>query len=80
MGGEEISDRRRVGDVGLHERDAAVRQRPLDVEQAAGVGELVDDDEPIVGVIERVMDEVRTDEAGAAGDEQRAYTAAPSGY
>src|SRR5262245_18312359 len=80
VAGENVGDRGRIGDVGLHERDATARQRLLDAEQAAVVGELVDDDEPISGMIERLLDEVRSDEPGAPGDEQGAYTAAPSGY
>ena len=59
--GREIEDRRRlvlgedprhragVGDVGLHERHPRILQRPVEIEQAAGVGQLVEDDESMDG-------------------------------
>ena len=52
------------------EGDARILQGPFEVQQAAGVGQLVDDDEAVGGVVERVLDEVRPDEARAAGDEE----------
>ena len=45
----------------------------LEVQQAARVGQLVDDDDAVGGVVERVLDEVGADEAGAAGDEERSH-------
>jgi hypothetical protein len=69
-----------IGDIAANERDPRVAQRTLQVEQAAGVGQLVDNDQPIGGVGEGVADEIRADEPRAAGDEKNSYTAAPSGY
>ena len=69
--GEDARHRRAIGDVGLDEGDARIVQRALETEQAAGVGQLVDDDEAIGGVGERVVNEIGADEAGAAGDEKR---------
>ena len=60
-----------IGDVALDERHARILQRPLEIQQAAGVRQLVDDDDAMGRVIERVLNEVRADEAGAAGDEKR---------
>ena len=51
--------------------DARIVERPLEVQQAAGVGQLVDDDEAVGGVREGVVDEIGADEPGAAGDEER---------
>ena len=56
----------RVADVGLVEAGAA-RQRRAEVLALAG-GEVVDDGDLVAAVEERV-DEVRADEAGAAGDQ-----------
>ena len=63
--------RRGVADVALHEHDARIVERAVQVQQVAGVGQLVEDDEAIGGVRERVVHEIGADEAGAAGDEQR---------
>jgi hypothetical protein len=62
-----------IGDVGLHERDARILQRRLEIQQAARVGQLVDDDDAIGSVVERVLNEVGADETRAAGDEQSAH-------
>ena len=69
-----------AADVGLQEGHARIVERTFEVEKAARVGELVHDDQPVCRVSKRVANEVRTDEAGAAGDDERAQTAAPSGY
>ena len=60
-----------IGDVGLDESDARILNGPVEVQQAAGVGQLVDDDEAIGGVSERVVNEIGADEAGSARDEER---------
>src|SRR5262245_14888175 len=65
-----------IADVGVHERDARIGERPLQVQQAARVRQLVDDDEAILRTIAQVMieqmvDEVRADEPGAAGNDER---------
>jgi hypothetical protein len=46
-------------------------EHPGEVRPTAGIGELIDDDETIRGVVQRLPYEVRPDEAGSAGDEQR---------
>ena len=56
----------RVADVGLLEAGAA-RQRAAEVLALAG-GQVVDDRDLVAAIEERV-DEVRADEAGAAGDQ-----------
>src|SRR5206468_11788367 len=48
------------------------------VQQTSGVGQLVDDDEAIGGVVERVVNEVGADEAGAAGDQERCHQHQPT--
>ena len=67
--GERLRREVEVGDVALHEHDPV-----LDIREAravAGVGEEVVDDDVVVRVaLEPVVDEVRADEAGSAGDEQ----------
>jgi hypothetical protein len=69
-----------IGDIAADERHPRIAERTLQVEQAAGVGQLVENDQPIGGVGEGVADEIRADEPGAASDEKNSYTAAPSGY
>ncbi len=67
-----------IGDVGLHERHARVVQRAVEIQQAAGIRQLVEDDEAVGGVCERVVNEIGADEPGSAGDEKSAHeTATP---
>ena len=54
----------------LHELVAGIVVDVTQRRQVAGVGERVVDGHLVVGVREHVADEVRADEAGAAGDEQ----------
>jgi len=57
-------------DVAAHEAVPRVLLQPGEVLQPAGVGQLVEDGDPPVGmVLEGEMGEVRTDETGAAGDQ-----------
>jgi hypothetical protein len=69
-----------LGNIGADERDPRIAQRTLQAEQASGVGQLVENDQPIGGVVQGVANEIRADEPRAAGDEKSSYTAAPSGY
>ncbi len=69
MLGKNLRHRVAVGDIRPHERDARILQRRFEIQQAASVGQLVDDDEAIDGVLERVLNEVGADEPGATGDE-----------
>ena len=69
-----------IGNIGADERDPRIAQRTLEVEQASGVGQLIENDQPIGGVAEGVANEIRADEPRASGDEKSSYTAAPSGY
>ncbi len=66
--GQQLLDRGLVADVTVDEGDA-----PVDIGEGAavaGVGQRVEDDDPVVGSgVEPVPDEVGADEAGAAGDE-----------
>jgi hypothetical protein len=66
MSGRAAANTLRVADVGLLEARAA-RQRRGEVLALAG-GQVVDDQDLVAAVEERV-DEVRADEAGAAGDQ-----------
>ena len=52
---EHSGHRGAVGDVGMNERDAGIAQRRLKTEKAAGITQLVDNDEAGVGVLERVL-------------------------
>jgi hypothetical protein len=68
--GDRLGDRRRVGDVGLHEAHAS-RVRALEVLPAARVGELVEHDDLVAWVRREVATHVgRADEARPAADEQ----------
>ena len=62
-----------VRDVGAHERRARVFERLLQVEQAARVRQLVDNDDAMGGFGERVVDEIGSDEAGSPGDKERRH-------
>ena len=57
-----------VRDVGAHEGHARILQRLFQIEQAAGVCQLVDDDKATRCFGERVRDEIGADEAGSACD------------
>jgi hypothetical protein len=62
-------DARQVGDVAVHERDRVAEVR--EVRTIAGIGEGVEDDDPVVGMRGvPVVNEVRPDESRTAGDEQ----------
>ena len=62
----------RIDDVGADERIAgAVRYRRQRFE-VAGIGELVDDQNGVAAVADRMADHCRADEAGTAGDEDAA--------
>jgi hypothetical protein len=69
-----------IGDIAANEGDPRIAQRTLQIQQASGVGQLVENDQPLGGVGEGVANEIRADESRAAGDEKSSYTAAPSGY
>ena len=71
---EDSGHRRRIGDVGFDECDTRILERALEVEQAACVRQLVNDDETIARVCEGVADEIRSDKPRAAGDEQCSQT------
>ena len=67
---EDPGHRLDVRDVGLHEGDPRTPERRLQIAQAAGVGQLVENDETIGGMVEGVLDKVGADEAGSSGDEK----------
>ena len=68
---QRLSHRLCVADVALHEGVARIVVDVQQVVQVAGVGQLVVDQDAIVGVlVQHVADEVRPDEPGAAGDHQ----------
>ena len=72
---DHVRHRLRLADVDLRER-RAVRERVLEVLPLAG-GEVVDDGH-LVAALEQRVDEVRSDETGAAGDECLHAAADPS--
>jgi hypothetical protein len=65
-------DQRGVGDVTLHEGEA-IGVESVERSQIAGVGELVEHGHMIVGVLQHIVHEVRTDETGPTGDEKLAH-------
>jgi hypothetical protein len=78
--GKDARHHRPIRNIGLDEGHSAVGERSRQAEEAPGIGELVDDDERVGGACESVLNEIRSDEARATGDQQTAQTAAPSGY
>src|SRR4051794_17339177 len=70
---EQPRDERRIRDVPFDERYPAIAERAVQVQEAARVRQLVEYDEPIRGVLERVANEVGADEAGSPGDKKRSH-------
>ncbi len=70
---EEVPHRQPVGDVGLDEREARVLAHRVEAREVSGVGQLVHDDQPVLGRLQRVADEVRADEARPPGHQQRRH-------
>jgi len=66
--GDEPVDEVGVTHVADHERDTVGRQ-PLERRLVSRVGEGVENDDPMLRVIEKVPNEVSADESGAAGHE-----------
>jgi hypothetical protein len=66
-----VADQLGIADVAVHERVARVALEVGEVGRVAGVGQLVEVDDAIVGVLgEDVADEVGSDEPRAAGHQQ----------
>ena len=65
--GEEIRDQRPVADVALHEREAGLAPRRLEVLDRARVGEGVEHDDPMPAR-QGEIGEMTPDEPRAAGD------------
>ncbi len=76
VGGHERLDGGGVGDVADDQLDPVGREVGQRL-GARGVGQLVEDGDPGVGVLDHVPDEVGADEAGAAGDEQMVHGGDP---
>ena len=66
---QQLRHQRAVADVALHEDMARVALQRGQVFQVAGVGQLVEVDDGLVGLGQPVENEIAADEAGAAGDE-----------
>ena len=66
---DELAHERGVADVAVHEREPRVAHHVREVLEVARVGERVERDDLVRRRLEQVADEVRRDEAGAAGDE-----------
>ena len=67
---QQLADRRLVADVGLDETVILLRLDGSERCQISGIGQLVDIDDPVVGVGGQTTTERRTDETGPAGDEK----------
>jgi hypothetical protein len=67
---ERARDRSRIRDVLLHERHARILQRTFEAREAAGIGQLVEDEQLIGGMVESLLDEVGADETGSTSDQQ----------
>ena len=67
--GEQLPDVVAGGDVAAHEAHAVAVEDAVETFEVAGVGQLVEDDQPGRAVSAGVTDEVAADEAGAAGDD-----------
>ena len=68
----QLVERLEVADVHLHEFVVGLVLHVLEVGEVAGVGELVEVDDVVVGVlVDKEADHVRADEACAAGDYYR---------
>ncbi len=74
---ERLLDGRAIGNVALDEAVARVRRNRLEVGQVAGVGQLVEDRDFVLGVPHQqaLADELRADEPGAASDQDAHQTA-----
>ncbi|MNY39799.1 hypothetical protein D3C86_1745020 [compost metagenome] len=67
--GRERVDEGRVADVAVDEAEAGVGLKILEARQVAGVGQRVEDDDLVLGMlVQDVAREVGADETGAAGD------------
>ena len=64
--GEQAADKVKVADVALDEGVARVTVQANEVLAVAGVGELVEGDDGLVGLSQPVEDEIAADETGAA--------------
>jgi len=67
--GEQSIDQRAVADVALHEDMPRIATQRVEVVKVAGVGQRIEVDDGLIGVLEPVEHEVAADETGAAGDE-----------
>ena len=70
VAGHGLFERARIADVALDELEPRIVVDVAQRRQVAGIRERVVHRDLVVGVGEHVADEVRADEAGAAGDEQ----------
>ena len=69
----EALDKYPVGDVSLDEGEARVRRHVVEAAAVAGVGQLVQDDDPRPRVRQNVAHEVRANEAGPPCDQNRIH-------
>ena len=70
MLGKEALDERAIADVAVHEHVLGRVARRRERVEIAGVGQLVEIDDALAVLRERLEHEVRADETGAAGDEE----------
>ncbi|CFW50799.1 Uncharacterised protein [Bordetella pertussis] len=66
---QQPAHQRRVGDVAMHQQMARVIAQCGQVGRVAGVGQQVQVDHRLIAAGQPAQHEIRTDEAGAAGDE-----------
>ena len=70
MSCKQLADQYEITDITLHENVACIVAQACQVLQVAGVGELVEGDDRLVGLRQPVQHKVTANETGAAGDEK----------
>jgi hypothetical protein len=68
-GGKRLVHGHRIADIGANEREARLALQVRERGEIAGVGKLIDDRDLVSGDV-RQPSEIRSDEAGTAGDEE----------
>ena len=76
LGAQEILDERGVADAAVNETQLGTFLGARQSREIAGIRQRIEDDEPLARMPRQpVMHEIRTDEAGASGDEQATQSA-----
>ena len=67
---KQLADQIEITEIALHENVACIVAQACQVLQVAGVDELVEGDDRLVGLRQSVQHKVAANETGAAGDEK----------